>query len=82
MTYDPDNHLHKILLADAVAVNNETGLSPRELQQQRDELVDALRDVHAIIGDVTARSESEADSLRLAQNLINKTLAKAKGEQQ
>lgn len=49
------------LIVEAGNVANETGLTPRELQKQRDELLEALKKINSLFWDYSESSEGETN---------------------
>jgi hypothetical protein len=66
------------LCAEAGTVCNETGKTPRELQQERDEALGALRNIKDVSCDDEA---SMAEIIDTIERLSTKAIAKIEGEQ-
>lgn len=77
---------HAALVAEAGTVAHETGLTPRQLAKQRDELLEALRGTEEAIdgwrqrlsaSDLRLLSEDERGILEISHSAIRAAIAKA-----
>jgi len=68
------------LVADAINVANETGLTPRQLLEQRDELLVAVKEYDEAFTDFDPSISLSRHRIRLAAIKAREAIAKAKGE--
>lgn len=65
------------LIAEAGTVANETGMTPRQLADERNELLDAVKKLAAIIGPPEKDTWATDDEINLAWTLSQAAIAKA-----
>ena len=69
-----ERQANRDLIAEAGTVANETGLTPRQLLEQRDELLKVVKSAFSMCDKITIPLESELESMRIeCREAIEKT---------